>query len=283
MSTSHAPHTCLAHRLNARRTAFTFPELLIVIGIIVALISLLLPSVARTMRSAERTRMVADIQTLGTGLEAYRQDHGDYPRVYETARGANTLGRALIGPESQGPPNGDGADGPGFRTRLAIGGVPQSKVYGPYVDPDRFTIDGTHIMDRIGRPYLYYYAHKANTNAPGGFVTFTGHPIATGTQRPRYNASDNYNPEDDGPNGPNREREMSTGRLQVILGDVNRDGRRNGPPADLPSSSDETAAFDGPYLIISAGQDGLFGPEQDAPISRTNRCDDITNFPRNDF
>ena len=63
------------------RRGFTLVELLVVITIITVLMALLLPAVGAAYRKGQRSRMALDLQTISTALEAYRQDHADYPRV----------------------------------------------------------------------------------------------------------------------------------------------------------------------------------------------------------
>ena len=153
------------------RSGFTLTEMLVVIGIVVLVLGITTPMVTRAWRAGDRTRTAADLQAIAGALEAYRQDHGDYPRVkglpWPGATGANAtewlgarmLCRALIGPgpatataaeiaagripDGAGtrPPNGQATDpetqnGPGFRTRSATSG----RVYGPYLPVDRFKL-----------------------------------------------------------------------------------------------------------------------------------------------
>ena len=74
--------------------AFTLVELLVVIGIIAILIAILVPMVGRAMRQARQTRTSADMQTIATVLEAFKdatgtvhiEGVGDEPRTI-TIRG----------------------------------------------------------------------------------------------------------------------------------------------------------------------------------------------------
>jgi prepilin-type N-terminal cleavage/methylation domain-containing protein len=138
---------------------FTLIELLVVMGIILVLVTILLPTINRARRDATRTSMAADFAVIVQALDQYRNDFGDYPR---TGTGATTGGNApggsvpvtgaavlcwaLVGP---GPAYQDGAGmmngavaavpdngAPGFRLRLAG----QGRVYGPYISLDRFRI-----------------------------------------------------------------------------------------------------------------------------------------------
>ena len=81
-----------------KRSGFTLVELLVSIGIIVLLIGILLPAITRAYRTAERTRVAADFQTIATGLDAYKADFGTYPTVDAQNTGASILCKALVGP-----------------------------------------------------------------------------------------------------------------------------------------------------------------------------------------
>lgn len=97
---------------KSKRWAFTLTELLVVIGIIVALAAIGLPMALRSYKYASKTRTQADLQAISTALNAYRQDFGDYPRIGEKDSsgmgcnvGAAILGKALIGPYGDGLTN----------------------------------------------------------------------------------------------------------------------------------------------------------------------------------
>src|SRR6266446_5631755 len=70
-----------SRREGAASGAFTLIELLITISVIVLLAGILLPVVLNARKSARQTRIAADLQTIATGLEAYKADFGDYPRL----------------------------------------------------------------------------------------------------------------------------------------------------------------------------------------------------------
>jgi len=249
-------------RLHGRRGGFTLVEVLVIIGIILALMAILLPSVGRAWKIGQRTRMELDIATISQALDIYKQDHGDYPRVYVARYGAWALGRALIGPEDN-----DGNAGPGFRTKAPVNGVPQGRVYGPYLDPAKWKISPSfELLDRYGlQPILYYPANKqSNINQPNGFVAQGDYPSATGTRRlPRFNFDDNAG-------------YLAGKTLQVMMGDTNQNGQID---------TTEQPAFDGDYLLWSAGPDLTFGPTADPnkPVSPKNKCDDVANFKRSEY
>ena len=96
-----------------RRGGFTLVELLVVMGIIALLISLLVPTLARSVATARRTRVAAELAGIATALDAYKQDFGDYPRFVvgsvdplntSNERGARIVCRALIGPAPDNDP-----------------------------------------------------------------------------------------------------------------------------------------------------------------------------------
>ncbi len=64
--------------MNNRR-AFTIVELIMVVIIIALLLGILLPSVAAIRAKAKETAQKAQLNTIATALEAFKQDYGDYP------------------------------------------------------------------------------------------------------------------------------------------------------------------------------------------------------------
>jgi prepilin-type N-terminal cleavage/methylation domain-containing protein len=159
---------------------FTLTELLVAIGIIVVLAAVLVPMALRASRQAAITRLAADLQTVAAGLDAYRGDFGDYPRLPRIADRAASPSRdqssillawALIGPYGQSGNPSDGADNPGFRIRQ--GG--QGRVFGPYLQTDRFRtgpvvlagVTYQQLLDGYGSPIFYLPARadgKADIN-----------------------------------------------------------------------------------------------------------------------
>jgi prepilin-type N-terminal cleavage/methylation domain-containing protein len=253
---------------RAGRAGFTLTELLVVVGIIAVLVGILFPVVNRAMRNAQRARTAADLQAIAVGLDTYKQDHGSYPRVDLNASpfigGAQVLCRALVAPlpANAGSGPSDGADGNGFRIRGT-----QGRVYGPYIDLSKFRVDNDEnpgtalvaanavIRDRYNRPILYF---------------------AAATQKPNISANNGFASSVDGALYDFRQDRGNFGGLgtirkfQAMLGDIDGNGAING---------DEAPATTGPYILWSAGEDGIFGPTAN-PISRQDvtKCDDVTNF-----
>jgi prepilin-type N-terminal cleavage/methylation domain-containing protein len=322
----------MRHRNHTTHPGFTLVELLVVIGLITLLIGLALPAVLHSLKAARRTRTVSDFQLIGTALEAYKSNFGDYPRFDSDAstyslnvmqdRGARLLCRALLAPgpavvsgtgttDFNGANNGgtgqapDGADGPGFRLR-SNGTTAAGTVWRPYIDASKFRLgnpgaiitstktwdsvnftDAT-LLDPEGNPILYYPATPGTqaVTVTGAFVT-TYNPqtpatanAATGTSMPYplYNVYDNagygstttYTPTNVPP-VPGAF--MPATELQVLLGEQSTTSQTNGsinPSASPPESATTTI----PYLLWSAGEDGIFGRTP----ALTNRTDDVTNF-----
>lgn len=65
--------------VKRKYTAFTIVELLVSLVIITILIGLLLPSIAMVRRKAKETAQRAQITTIGSALDTFRGDYGDYP------------------------------------------------------------------------------------------------------------------------------------------------------------------------------------------------------------
>jgi general secretion pathway protein G len=99
--------TSAACRSSGRDAGFTLVELLVVIAVILILMGLAIPMVMRAYRNATSTRIAADLLTISTALDAFKADHGDYPRVTVEGTGFAVLTRALYGPL------GNGADSAG--------------------------------------------------------------------------------------------------------------------------------------------------------------------------
>jgi len=276
------------------RTGFTLVELMAVVGIIVVLMAILVPSITRAVRSANRTRMQYDLQSIATALESYKHDHREYPRVDRgSGLGANILARALIGPAPTLPTTGDqdfdGADGFGFRTRSAIaagGGtfVQQGKVWGPYLPPDQFRSvqipftgpTDLHwvIMDRKDVPVLYFPVHRGtNPSAAGGYVADSSAP---GNANPMWDLADNA------PSAKNGGYYLDLGgsklslqAFQMMMGADPANGKALNQPYVVQTDG---------FVLLSAGPDQLWGPQRvDIPLDSRNRADDVTNFNRSEY
>ncbi|MCP4591312.1 MAG: hypothetical protein GY842_11230 [bacterium] len=61
--------------------AFTLLELLVVVGLIVVLITILLPSLHRSIQQAAATVCMNNVKQIGVGLEFYRMDNGGWAPI----------------------------------------------------------------------------------------------------------------------------------------------------------------------------------------------------------
>ena len=64
--------------LSSRYRAFTLVELLVVISIIAVLIGILLPVLASTRKSVQRTSCASNLRQVGIAVQAHRTDYKDY-------------------------------------------------------------------------------------------------------------------------------------------------------------------------------------------------------------
>ena len=171
--------------MNGRRhSAFTLIELIVVMTIIVGLLALALPVLFSMNKKARAAKQRADMTAIVLALNAYQTDHGSYPTPQHASPTPpppvpinSILVRALVSPGPAGPTSGalpadaDGADGFGFRTRRVVGvdsqnnPVLQGKVYGPYVDPNKFKFDLAtgSILDDWGHPIEYFVRYRKRT------------------------------------------------------------------------------------------------------------------------
>jgi type II secretory pathway pseudopilin PulG len=248
-----------------RRKGFTLVELTVVIGVIMLLTSILIPMVVKAHRVTVRSRMKADIGAIGSGLEAYRVDQRDYPRLSLSQDGVEVDGAVLLcwALISPGPASQDGADGPGFRLRGR-----QGTTYGPYLNPGSFRVSGSddtsaEILDRNDRPIHYCPSNpSANIHAANGYVADT------------YGANSNVRPMYD---HGYFEYCLDLKTLQGMMGDFNTTGG---------IEADESAAWTGSYLLWCAGPNGIFGPDPDRTVLKPDGSidfarspsDDVTNF-----
>ena len=64
---------------ESARAGFTLIELLVVMIILAILAAFAIPRVLNRTEDARRARAVSDVKTLGTALDMYKADNGDYP------------------------------------------------------------------------------------------------------------------------------------------------------------------------------------------------------------
>ena len=306
MTSSLHPEPCRSVARPPR--GFTLIELLVVMGIILVLISILLPAINRAHRDAVRTSMMGDFAVIAQALDQYRNDFGDYPRTGLGAKvgsttantpvsGAAVLCWALVapGPASQdgaGQMNGSAAANPdngdvGFRLHPTA----QGRVYGPYLAIDRFRFgttaagsiavtsfaqsssrpwDDTQLVlaDRYGNAILYFPANLSASPSLSFVNTYT--PGSPPTVPSVYNYGDNLQPTGILPTTKTTGLSELTGKMFAYrLGNVSAGS--TGPWKIKPG---ETAVV-APYLLWSAGPDGQFGPLLNSSGKTSGEDDDI--------
>ena len=275
--------------MTARRVAlgrgagFTLVEMLVVIGIVIALVGILLPVIFSVRRQADRARTADDIVTISHALEAYNQDWGDYPRWQTNPQSGSYFGSGLLG-FALLHSNGNATPAFGFRARPSSG----AGQYYTYLPTDRFQMSGTEqIYDRNGLPFLYAVARKpapdltvANTATPANQPYLVTSPVALYT----FWSGGGSGTSDVGqfgisgdtgtPPAPAVAPSWAALRMQMLLGDLNGNGIID---------NGETPAAAGPYILWAAGPDKYFGFPNDNPSTapalwELAKCDDVTNF-----
>lgn len=256
---------------NGRRQGFTIVELLVVIVIIALIMGILLPTVFRAYGSADKVAIAADLQTISTALDQYKSDFGDYPRPAAASggtRGARLLVTALVAPGSKAA---DGMDGPGFKVGLG------TKIYGPYLDLTHFKLNTTAtplgdpvqsvLLDKSGNPIVYLpaspLAGKINRTTGEQYILPKDRFFGADTS---YLFNSNDFPELTASGSATQSK-----KFYAMLGDANRDG---------DFDTDEQPQFTGPYLLWSAGTDGVYGPEKLDSSSDVTKCDDVLNLSK---
>jgi type II secretory pathway pseudopilin PulG len=175
----------------------------------------------------------------------------------------------------------DARDGPGDSIRA--GGAPR----GPYLPPDRFRTRGCALLDINDNPILYF---PRSTGRPNVNSTFTsgGSPLGAYVDRSRqsaYDADDNLTfflqASENITN--NADANRATKVMRELLGDYNAADDNAATNGDGKIDPGEQTPVAAPYLLWSAGPDGVYGPLHNTsanfPTAKdVQKCDDVTNF-----
>lgn len=152
------------------RNGFTLVELLTTLAVIGILLGLLIPALNQVAKTATRVKQKAQFHSIGLGLEAFRNDYGDYPRSewdlakYGNYPASQRLAEAMIGwdgfgfhqssrfrADGKGDIDGDGILDPvaaGATLYDVVGGVAASSG-----DPAKSQTGAQNLAARKG-PYL---------------------------------------------------------------------------------------------------------------------------------
>jgi type II secretory pathway pseudopilin PulG len=271
------------------RRAFTVMELMLVIGVILVLLSIILPTMSHMKKAATKTAARAQLDALRQGLASYFQDFGMYPPsspivpgttstlVYPNAikagRGSEMLAEGLIGYLDS---NFDGGGAPldgvvgqvstnGFRINknaAAMGG----KIYGPYasVDPKQLKVspltNQQYFIDPWGNEILYFRSNAPvpipNVKVTKIFDTTANIAKASTTGTIAYFAVEDCSKDwQNGSIGPNLNSNppAASSAFYSTLG--------NGPdPAVKTATNNVYGPINGgdSFLLISAGPDGIY-------------------------
>jgi prepilin-type N-terminal cleavage/methylation domain-containing protein len=286
-----------SRKAGCNRGGFTLVEMLAVIGIIVLLVGILLPTIMSARRNAEKNAVRMELHTIALALDAYKADFGDYPRppTDTTAhRKYRVLAWALIGPyDTTGGPSDplnpskqmtDGADGPGFRTVWDPVAQKGGRLWGPYLAPEKFRVATAavnldfpttpadlrwDILDRYGSPIEYFPRWRNYKQGDNLFGTNTTN-VATAvydfqqqwqkdpTQTPSATHTD-----------PNPQTALNF--LRKSLGDDDLNDTIN------TTAPVETLNEVPPFLLLSRGPLRSFSSDADIK-AKFAKCEEITNL-----
>lgn len=96
------------NRVKIRCTGFTLVELLTTLAVIGILLGLLIPALNQVSKTATKIKQKAQFHALGTALESFRNDYGDYPPsewdtgTYGWYCASQRLAEALVGRDGLG-------------------------------------------------------------------------------------------------------------------------------------------------------------------------------------
>ncbi|MEM7383924.1 MAG: prepilin-type N-terminal cleavage/methylation domain-containing protein [Verrucomicrobiota bacterium] len=148
-----------------KNKGFTLIEIITVITIIAILAALILATVSYANNAAARKKTQVFLVAIGQGLDRYKEEYGEFPRVIGGSDNPVTQGRAIYqavsgdgsdsldlggggGVPSDGRP---GTEGPFFLPSAYSG----AKQTAGIVDPDQY-----FLKDAYGNPYRYMRAEE---------------------------------------------------------------------------------------------------------------------------
>jgi prepilin-type N-terminal cleavage/methylation domain-containing protein len=277
------------------KRGFSLVELLVVIGILALLAGIIAGVTLKMGAHAEQVRIQADLATLATALNAYKQDFGDYPRIPPAmppidpsappsqrerwvilAPGADPLMNELGNPDyiygseiltwaivapypatGSGFTPGDGADGLGWRERGTRG-----QAVGSYIDISKFRIKSLMgryqtLVDYEDMPILY---------VPAGRQRNAASDPATGYVRRSAAALWDFRYIDPAFSIDGNDSAARLTRVQSLMGDLNSNGYIDIDPVTKQPLNGESV-IQGSFILWSAGLDGEFGNLDDVKVT----------------
>jgi general secretion pathway protein G len=129
---------------SRRKNGFTLIEILVVLVIIMILAGIIIAAAKYAQTKAARSRAQAEIATMETALESYKNDNGIYP--------ATQPGRPTANPTAPLYEN----------SAVLYTALTTPKVYMTF-KPNQIVVNGvvTYIVDPFGNPYRYYCPQPA--------------------------------------------------------------------------------------------------------------------------
>jgi prepilin-type N-terminal cleavage/methylation domain-containing protein len=125
----------MERRQTKIRVGFTLVELLTTLAVIGILLGLLIPALNQVSKTATKVKQKAQFHAIGTALETFRNDYGDYPpsmwdtTTYGNYSASQRLAEAIIGRDGFGFHSSSR-----FRADGTINGDPATALYAPAVD-----------------------------------------------------------------------------------------------------------------------------------------------------
>ena len=243
------------------RAGFTLVEMLVVIGIIALILGIALPATFTARRKAARLKVQHDIQALATGLEEFKSQYGDYPRIGKGTDGPTVMTEALTGEGwnvnkydkiisgKSGRPTSPIINLEKFNRPSVVATVPFPNVY--------------CLRDSNNVPYLYYSAYTPAPNIRSNGAGFARNTPGYGAPISLYNFANCIETRSPARSPAYPALFPNPSDWQKLLGDSNANGYIDGT---------ETPATTAPFLIWAAGPDQKYG------LDANSKTDDVANF-----
>ncbi len=152
----------VSHNLSRtrRRQGFSLVEMMVVMGIIIALAGLTMGVKQYLDSEAAENTAVMELKALATAIEEHKRLYGDYPYTGQDANGESSTLYAVLSGEKRWVPV------PGDQPRLETIANPEDQK--ALIDVTQMTVINNRFTDPWGAPYQYSYRGAPNPSNPGG-------------------------------------------------------------------------------------------------------------------